>query len=155
MIIALIFAAGMNFFSYWFSDKIVLRMYRATEASPEHTPELYHMVGSLAENAGLPMPKVYVIPKDSPNAFATGRNPSHAVVAVTQGLLQLMTPEEIRGVLAHEMAHIINRDILIGSIAATMAGRSWCWPIWPNGPPCLGEGTAVVVGEGWAAWALF
>ncbi len=122
MILALILAAGMNFFSYWFSDKIVLRMHQATEVSSAHAPELYDMVASLAREAGLPMPKVYVIPQDSPNAFATGRNPAHAVVAVTQGLLTLMTPEEIRGVLAHEMAHIKNRDILIGSIAATMAG---------------------------------
>ena len=122
MLIALVFAAGMNFFSYWYSDKIVLRMYRAVEASPNHAPELYHMVADLARNAGLPMPKVYIIPQESPNAFATGRNPDHAVVAVTQGLLRLMAPKEIQGVLAHEMAHIKNRDILIGSVAATMAG---------------------------------
>ena len=122
MIIALIFAAGMNFFSYWYSDKIVLRMYRAQEATPEQVPELYGMVSTLARNANLPMPRVYIIPKDTPNAFATGRNPEHAVVAVTQGLLKLMNRDEVMGVLAHEMAHVKNRDILIGSIAATMAG---------------------------------
>lgn len=122
MIFALLIAAGMNFFSYWFSDKIVLKMYHAREASPRQEPEIYEMVKTLSENAGLPMPKVFVIPKDAPNAFATGRNPQHAVVAVTQGLLDTMNREEIKGVLAHELAHVKNRDILIGSIAATMAG---------------------------------
>jgi heat shock protein HtpX len=122
MIMALLIAAGMNFFSYWFSDKIVLKMYRAQEVSPEQAPQVYEMVKTLAENAGLPMPKVYVIPKDAPNAFATGRNPEHAVVAVTRGLLNLMDHDEVKGVLAHELAHVKNRDILIGSIAATMAG---------------------------------
>jgi len=122
MFIALIIAAGMNFFSYWFSDKIVLRMYRAQEVTPQQSPDLYEMVATLARNGGLPVPRVFVIPQDTPNAFATGRNPEHAVVAVTQGLLQLMDREQIKGVLAHEMAHVKNRDILIGSIAATMAG---------------------------------
>jgi len=122
MIIAFIFAAGMNFFSYWFSDKIVLKMYRAQEVTSQEAPEVYDMVQELARRAQLPMPKVYVIPQETPNAFATGRNPQHAVVAVTKGLLQLMTREEVMGVLAHEMAHVKNRDILIGSIAATMAG---------------------------------
>ena len=122
MIIAFIIAAGMNFFSYWFSDKIVLKMYRAQEVTDQQAPEVYDMVRELARRAQLPMPKVYVIPQEAPNAFATGRNPQHAVVAVTQGLLQLMSREEVMGVLAHELAHIKNRDILIGSIAATMAG---------------------------------
>ncbi len=122
MFIALIIAAGMNFFSYWFSDKIVLKMYRAQEVTPQQSPDLYEMVATLARNAALPMPRVYVIPQDTPNAFATGRNPEHAVLAVTQGLLHLMDREQIKGVLAHEMAHVKNRDILIGSIAATMAG---------------------------------
>jgi heat shock protein HtpX len=122
MVIAFIFAAGMNFFSYWFSDKIVLKMYRAQEITSQEAPEVYDMVQELARRAQLPMPKVYVIPQEAPNAFATGRNPQHAVVAVTQGLLQLMNREEVMGVLAHEMAHVKNRDILIGSIAATMAG---------------------------------
>jgi heat shock protein HtpX len=122
MIIAFIFAAGMNFFSYWFSDKIVLKMYRAQEVTPQQAPEVYDMVQELARRAQLPMPKVYVIPQEAPNAFATGRNPQHAVVAVTEGLVKLMNREEVMGVLAHEMAHVKNRDILIGSIAATMAG---------------------------------
>jgi heat shock protein HtpX len=122
MIIALLIAAGMNFFSYWFSDKIVLKMYRAQEVSPQQAPQVFEMVKALAENAELPMPRVYLIPKEAPNAFATGRNPEHAVVAVTQGLLKLMDHNEVKGVLAHELAHVKNRDILIGSIAATMAG---------------------------------
>jgi heat shock protein HtpX len=122
MILALILAAGMNFFSYWFSDKIVLRMYRANEVSADQAPELYQIVQTLAQRAGLPMPRIFVIPRDAPNAFATGRNPEHAVVAVTKGLVDIMDRDEIMGVLAHELAHVKNRDILIGSIAATMAG---------------------------------
>lgn len=122
MVIALIFAAGMNFFSYWYSDKVVLKMYRASEVTANQAPELYEIVQRLTRQAGLPMPKLYVIPQDAPNAFATGRNPEHAVVAVTQGLLKIMDRDEVTGVLAHELAHVKNRDILIGSIAATMAG---------------------------------
>lgn len=122
MIIAFILAGGMNFFSYWYSDRLVLRMYRAQEVNASQAPELYGMVTRLSRNAGLPMPRVYVIPQDTPNAFATGRNPEHAVVAVTEGLMKLMDPGEIEGVLAHELGHIKNRDILIGTIAATMAG---------------------------------
>ena len=122
MIIALIFAAGMNFFSYWYSDKLVLKMYRASEVSPNKAPELYEMVQRLTQQAGLPMPKLYVIPQEAPNAFPTGRNPEHAVVAVTEGLLKIMNRDEVVGVLAHELAHVKNRDIRIGSIAATLAG---------------------------------
>jgi heat shock protein HtpX len=122
MIIALIFAAGMNFFSYWYSDKLVLKMYRAREVTPGQVPELYETVQRLTQRAGLPMPRLYVIPQQGPNAFATGRNPEHAVVAVTEGLLSIMEHDEVAGVLAHELAHVKNRDILIGSIAATMAG---------------------------------
>ncbi len=122
MIFALVIAAGMNFFSYWYSDKMVLRMYRAREITPQEAPELYNIVSGLARRAGVPMPKVYLIPQQSPNAFATGRNPEHAVVAVTEGLLRIMSRDEIEGVLAHEMAHVKNRDILIGTVAATMAG---------------------------------
>ncbi len=122
MIFAFILAMGMNFFSYWFSDKIVLSMYNAQEVTPSDNPELYGIVQELASRANLPMPRVYVIPEQSPNAFATGRNPEHSAVAVTEGLLQIMDREELKGVLAHEMSHIKNRDILIGSIAATMAG---------------------------------
>ena len=122
MILALFFAGAMNFTSYWYSDKIVLRMVKAREASPAQAPEVYRLVEQLARNAGLPMPRVYIIPQDTPNAFATGRNPAHAVVAVTEGLLRLTSRDELAGVLAHELGHVKNRDILIGSIAATMAG---------------------------------
>jgi heat shock protein HtpX len=122
MMAALVLAAGMNFFSYWYSDRIVLAMYRAEAVTPEQAPELYDMVRELAAKAGLPMPRIFIIPEEAPNAFATGRNPDHAVVAVTEGLLRLMRREEIMGVLAHELGHVRNRDILIGSIAATMAG---------------------------------
>ena len=122
MIIALILAAVMNLGSYWFSDKIVLAMYRAQEVDEREAPELYRIVRELAREAGLPMPRVYMIPQETPNAFATGRNPQHAVVAVTQGLYRLLNLDELRGVLAHEMSHVKNRDILISSIAATLAG---------------------------------
>jgi len=122
MMIALIFAAAMNLGSYWFSDKIVLAMYRAQPLDESQNPQLYSMVRDLTVQAGLPMPRLFVIPNDTPNAFATGRNPEHAVVAVTDGLLRLLNREEIRGVLAHELSHVKNRDILIGSIAATLAG---------------------------------
>jgi heat shock protein HtpX len=122
MIFAFVLAIAMNFFSYWYSDKIVLKLYKARAVTEDEKPELYRMVSKLAENANLPMPRIYIIPQDAPNAFATGRNPEHAVVAVTEGLLRLMNKDEIEGVLAHELAHVKNRDILIGSIAATMAG---------------------------------
>ena len=122
MIIAFFFAAAMNLFSYWYSDKIVLRMYNAREATPGQAPELYGLIQDLAGKAGLPTPKVYIIPQESPNAFATGRNPENAVVAVTEGLLKIMNRDELAGVLGHELAHVKHRDILIGSIAATMAG---------------------------------
>jgi len=122
MQIALIIAAAMNFFCYWFSDKIVLRMYGAQEVSAAEAPQLHAMVADLAREAQIPMPKVYIIPEESPNAFATGRNPEHAAVAVTQGILRLLTPTELKGVLAHEIGHVRNRDILIQSIAATLGG---------------------------------
>jgi heat shock protein HtpX len=122
MMIALFIAGGMNFFSYWYSDKIVLKMYKAQEATEAEASLAYRMVDVLSKEAGIPMPKVYIIPQDSPNAFATGRNPENAVVAVTRGLLKTMNPDELAGVLAHELGHIKNRDILIGTIAATMAG---------------------------------
>jgi len=112
----------MNFGAYWFSDKLVLAMYRAQPVAPNEAPRLYSMVQELATSAGLPMPRLYVIPSQSPNAFATGRNPKNAVVAVTQGILGLLSDDELRGVLAHELAHVRNRDMLIGSIAATLAG---------------------------------
>jgi heat shock protein HtpX len=122
MFIAFIFAMGMNFFSYWFSDKIVLRMYQAQEVTPQQAPELHRIVQDLAMKAGLPMPRVYIIPGDTPNAFATGRNEKHAVVAVTEGIMRILNREELEGVISHELSHIKNRDILIGSIAATIAG---------------------------------
>jgi heat shock protein HtpX len=122
MLIALVFAAVMNFVSYFFSDKIALRMYRARPVSREELPRAYQAVDRLTQKMGIPMPKMYVIPTDSPNAFATGRNPAHASVAVTQGILDLLTDEELEGVLAHELGHVRNRDILISSVAATIAG---------------------------------
>jgi heat shock protein HtpX len=122
MTIALIFAFGMNFFSYWFSDKIVLRMYGAKEVSERDAPELFAMVRRLAMRAGLPMPKVYIMQADQPNAFATGRNPEHAAVAVTTGIMHILSPDELEGVMAHELAHIKNRDILVGTVAASIAG---------------------------------
>ncbi|MBW1916489.1 MAG: zinc metalloprotease HtpX [Deltaproteobacteria bacterium] len=120
--IALILALAMNFFSYWYSDKIVLRLYRAQEVSPQEAPELHAMVGELAREAQVPMPRVYVVPSETPNAFATGRNPQHAAVAVTSGILKLLSPTELKGVLAHEMGHVKNRDILIQTVAATLGG---------------------------------
>jgi len=122
MVIAFIFAAVMNIGSYWFSDKIVLSMYRAQPLDEHQAPQIYRIVRELSMEANIPMPRIYLIPQDTPNAFATGRNPEHAVVALTEGLYRLLTPEEIRGVLAHELGHVKNRDILISSIAATMAG---------------------------------
>ena len=122
VVIAFIFAMVMNFGSYWFSDKLILRMYKAQEVSESQAPELYAMVKNLALKASLPMPKVYIIPEDTPNAFATGRNEHHAVVAVTEGILRILNRDELEGVIAHELTHIKNRDMLIGSIAATLAG---------------------------------
>lgn len=119
---AFLAACGMNFFSYFFSDTLVLKQYKATEVTANTSPELYNIVQRLANKAGLPMPKVYIIPESVPNAFATGRSPSHAAVAATQGLLNLMTPQEVEGVLAHEMSHVKHRDILIGTVAAVFAG---------------------------------
>jgi heat shock protein HtpX len=119
LMMAFVFAVIMNFGSYWFSDKIVLKMYRAQPVGPEH--RLYQITARLAQRAGLPMPKVYIIPDQSPNAFATGRNPSHAAVAATEGILRILDERELEGVIAHELAHVKHRDILISSVAATMA----------------------------------
>jgi len=122
MTIALVIAFGMNFISYWFSDKIVLKMYSAREVSETQAPELYSMTRELSYAAGLPMPKVYLMEQDQPNAFATGRNPEHGAIAVTTGIMRILSREELKGVLAHELAHIKHRDILVATIAATIAG---------------------------------
>ena len=122
IVIAFIFAMVMNFGAYWFSDKLILKMYSAQEVSVNEAPQLYAMVKDLALRAGLPMPKVYIVPGDTPNAFATGRDENHAVVAVTEGIMRMLNKDEIEGVLAHELTHIKNKDMLIGSIAATLAG---------------------------------
>ncbi|MBI5073995.1 MAG: zinc metalloprotease HtpX [Nitrospirae bacterium] len=122
MTIALMMAGVMNFVSYFFSDKIVLKMYRAKQVTESEAPVLYRIVRTLSQKAGMPMPKVYIIPDDSPNAFATGRNPNHAAVAATEGIMRILSEEELAGVMAHELAHVKHRDILIGTIAATMAG---------------------------------
>ncbi|MDQ0143576.1 zinc metalloprotease HtpX [Cupriavidus necator] len=122
MMFALLIALGMNFFSYWFSDKMVLRMYNAQEVDAGSAPQFYGMVQDLAQRAGLPMPRVYLINEDAPNAFATGRNPEHAAVAATTGILRVLSERELRGVMAHELAHVRHRDILTSTIAATMAG---------------------------------
>lgn len=121
-ILAFIVAGAMNFFAYWFSDKMVLKRYRAEEASADTQPRLYNMVADLAAKANLPMPKVYIIPEQTPNAFATGRNPNHAAVAATEGILNLLDDKELSGVMAHELTHVKNRDILTSTIAATFAG---------------------------------
>lgn len=122
MVFAFFMACAMNFFSYWFSDKIVLKMYGAREITEAENPAFYGMVRRLATQGGLPMPRVYVIPSDSPNAFATGRNPNHAAVAATEGILRILSMEELEGVMAHELSHVKNRDILVSTIAATFAG---------------------------------
>ena len=120
MMIAFVFALGMNFFSYWYSDKMVLKMYKAVEVNPKSLPRLYSMTEQLAVEAGVPMPKLYIIPQEQPNAFATGRNPQNAAVAVTEGIMRLLPEDELRGVIAHEIAHIKNRDILTQTIVTTV-----------------------------------
>jgi heat shock protein HtpX len=122
MVFALVLALGMNFFSYWFSDKLVLRMYNAQEVDAQSAPQFYRMIQELAQRAEIPMPRVYLINEDAPNAFATGRNPAHAAVAATTGILRVLSERELRGVMAHELAHVKHRDILISTISATMAG---------------------------------
>lgn len=122
MLIALVLAGAMNFWAYWNSDKLVLRMYNAQAVDETTAPEFFGMVGELAQRAGLPMPRVYVIHEDQPNAFATGRNPENAAVAATTGIMQVLTPRELRGVMAHELAHVRHRDTLISTISATLAG---------------------------------
>lgn len=136
---AFFFALAMNFISYWFSDKIVLAMYRAAPLSEGEAPEVYEIVRKISERAGIPMPKLYLIPNETPNAFATGRSPNHASVAVTSGLLGLMHREELEGVLAHELSHVLNRDTLVMTVAAAIAGAvMWLahmarWGVWMGG----------------------
>jgi len=120
MMIALVISLGLNFFSYWFSDKMVLKMYKAQEVDRQSAPELYNMVEDLASQANIPMPKVYIIPQSQPNAFATGRNPANAAVAATEGILRMLTKDELKGVMAHEIAHIVHRDILTQTIVITV-----------------------------------
>ncbi|HYE91378.1 MAG TPA: zinc metalloprotease HtpX [Terriglobales bacterium] len=122
MAIAFVLALGMNFFSYWYSDKMVLAMYQAQPVDERSAPQLYAMVRRLATRAQLPMPRLYIVPGDTPNAFATGRNPEHAVVAVTEGILRVLDEDELEGVLAHELSHVKNRDVLVSTVAATLAG---------------------------------
>jgi heat shock protein HtpX len=122
MILALLFGGAMNVYAYWFSDKMVLKMYNAREVDATSAPQFYNMIKELAQRAGLPMPKVYIIDEPQPNAFATGRNPEHAAVAATSGILQILSARELRGVMAHELAHVRHRDILISTMSATMAG---------------------------------
>jgi heat shock protein HtpX len=122
MLVAFVLALAMNFFSYWFSDRIVLSMYGAQQVDEARAPGLYAIVRRLATKAGIPMPRVYIVPSDTPNAFATGRNPEHAAIAATEGIMRILDEEELEGVLAHELAHVANRDVLISTIAATLAG---------------------------------
>ena len=122
LVIAFLLAAGMNFFAYWFSDKMVLKMYRAQQVAEADHPRLFRVVKRVALHAHLPIPKVYIVPSRAPNAFATGRNPEHAAVAVSQGLLELLNEDELEGVIGHEISHILHRDMLIGTVAATFAG---------------------------------
>ncbi|MEK7203945.1 MAG: zinc metalloprotease HtpX [candidate division NC10 bacterium] len=122
MVVAFLFAGLMNFASYWWSDRIVLWMYGAQEVTEAQAPQFHALIRRLAQGAGLPMPRVFIIPTDTPNAFATGRNPQHAAVAATEGILRILTPDELEGVMSHELGHVLHRDILISSIAATLAG---------------------------------
>jgi len=149
MYLAFFMALAMNLFSYWFSDKIVLRMYGAKEITEMEDPALYGMIRRLAVQGGLPMPKVYVIPSESPNAFATGRNPEHAAVAATHGILHILTPEELEGVMAHELSHVANRDILISTIAATIAGAISMLGNMIQWAAILGHGSDEEEGGGW------
>jgi heat shock protein HtpX len=142
MVLAFGLAIAMNFFSYWFSDKIVLKMYRARPATEQADTQLLRIVRLAAQKASLPMPNVYVIPTEAPNAFATGRNKNHAAVAVTEGIMRILSRDELEGVIGHELAHIKNKDILIGSIVATVAGAigllaamaRWTAIFWRHGP---------------------
>ena len=154
LVMALFFAFIMNFISYWFSDSIVLKMYGAREVTPAEMPELHGIIDELVQSAGLPKPKVCVVPEQAPNAFATGRNPEHSAVAVTEGILRVLSPQELKGVIAHELSHIKHRDTLISTVAATIAGAimfllrmaQWAWMFG-------GAGTMTTAGE--TSWLRF
>ncbi|MBU5615015.1 zinc metalloprotease HtpX [Geomonas azotofigens] len=154
MYLAFIMACAMNLFSYWFSDKIVLRMYGAQEITEAENPAFYGMIRRLAVQGGLPMPRVYIIPSESPNAFATGRNPEHAAVAATEGILRILTPEEMEGVMAHELSHVANRDILISTIAATIAGAISMLANMMQWAAIFGSRSDDEEGGGWGGLAL-
>ncbi|MBJ6800420.1 zinc metalloprotease HtpX [Geomonas propionica] len=154
MYLAFFMACAMNLFSYWFSDKIVLRMYGAQEITEAENPAFYGMIRRLAVQGGLPMPRVYIIPSESPNAFATGRNPDHAAVAATEGILRILTPEEMEGVMAHELSHVANRDILISSIAATIAGAISLLANMMQWAAIFGSRSDDEEGGGWGGLAL-
>lgn len=130
MVVALIFAFVMNFFAYWFSDKIVLMMYRAKEVSKTEAPRIHKVIENLIQKADMPKPRIYIIPQPTPNAFATGRNPKHAAVAVTEGIVKLLSDDELEGVLSHELSHVRNRDILLSTIVATIAGAIYVLADW-------------------------
>ncbi len=153
--VAFVFAAGMNFFSYWFSDKIVLRAYGAKELTQADAPELYSIVKELAVAAGTPMPRLYLIDTDTPNAFATGRNPKHAAVAVTRGIMQICNRDELKGVIGHELSHVNNRDILVSSIAATLAGAVMMLATWIRWGALFGLGSDREESEGGMLGMLF
>lgn len=154
MVMAFGMAVLLNVGTYWFSDKIVLRMYGAREVSEGEAPQLHGMVRRLATAGGLPMPKVYIIPTDSPNAFATGRDPQHAAVAVTEGIMRILTPDELEGVLGHEMSHVKHRDILIGTVAATLAGAVMMLARFAQFAAIFGGGRSDRDGEGGGALGL-
>ena len=155
IVIAFVFAAIMNFFSYWFSDRIVLRAYRAQPLDASNAPELYSIVNELAQSAGIPMPRLYMIDSDTPNAFATGRNPRHAAVAVTRGIMRICDREELKGVLGHELSHVINRDILTSSIAATLAGAIMMLATWVRWGAIFGLGRSDDDDRGGALGLIF
>ncbi|WP_224960320.1 zinc metalloprotease HtpX [Geomonas subterranea] len=154
MYFAFFMACAMNLFSYWFSDKIVLRMYGAQEITEAENPAFYGMIRRLAVQGGLPMPRVYIIPSESPNAFATGRNPDHAAVAATEGILRILTPDEMEGVMAHELSHVANRDILISTIAATIAGAISMLANMVQWAAIFGSRSDDEEGGGWGGLAL-
>jgi len=154
MVVAFLFAGVMNFASYWWSDRIVLWMYGAQEVTEAQAPQFHALIRRLAQGAGLPMPRVFIIPTDTPNAFATGRNPQHAAVAATEGILRILTPDELEGVMSHELGHVLHRDILISSIAATLAGAIMMMARMAQWAAFFGGGRSSEDDEGGAAGIL-